>query len=469
MPINSFDQYPMSWRPNKSSLKRPIYLSLANLLEKDIISGDLTPGTKLPPQRELADFLDINFTTITRAYKTCEKKGLIFAITGKGTFISPNAARTITISKEASYSDIDLAFGATFEQTNFMVVDTIKDVASKKSVEGLLNYDNPAGLPHHKTAAIKWLKTLNIKANTNQLAIVSGAQSALAITLSSLFEPGNRIATDFFTYANFIQLARMYHIQLIPIKADADGMSATDLDNKCSKTNIHGVFLMPSGCNPTSHMISDRRKIKLAEVIKRHRLILIEDEINALFIAEQLNDYKQPMFNLLPDQTVYINSTSKTICSGLRVAYMMFGESLSRKIIEGIYNINTKPSSLDIEVVSELILTGKAHTIFKQKKSLLKEANRIYNSYFPISKEYENPLSYFRWLPVGSNAPGLEVEEEIKMKQVYVLHSDRFISGGQSSTNKYLRISLAATKSFEELSEGLDRLKIHLSNKHQLF
>ncbi|SDO00948.1 PLP-dependent aminotransferase family protein [Halobacillus aidingensis] len=464
MPINSFDQYPMSWKPEKSSLKRPIYLSLADLLEKDIVRGHLTPGTKLPPQRELADFLDINFTTITRAYKLCEKKGLIFAITGKGTFISPNAARTITISKEAGYSDIDLAFGATFEQTNFMVVDTIQEVASKKSVEELLNYDHPAGLPHHKTAAIKWLKPLNIEASTNQLAIVSGAQSALAISLSSLFEPGNRIVTDFFTYANFIQLAQMYHIQLIPIQADADGMSAGDLDKICSKTNIHGVFLMPSGCNPTAHMISDHRKKELAEVIKKHRLILIEDEINALFIAEELDDYKQPMFNLLPEQTVYINSTSKTICSGLRVAHIIFGESLSKKIVEGIYNINTKPSSLDIEVVSQLILTGKAHSIFKQKKSLLKEANEIYNSYFPISNEYENPLSYFRWLPIHSKAPGLQVEEEIKKKQVYVFHSDRFISGGQTSDKKYLRISMAATNSFEELKEGLDRLKIHLGH-----
>ncbi|REJ11050.1 hypothetical protein DYE48_01225 [Halobacillus trueperi] len=130
----------------------------------------------------------------------------------------------------------------------------------------------------------------------------------------------------------------------------------------------------------------------------------------------------------------------------------------------GIYNINTKPSSLDIEVVSQLILTGKAHSIFKQKKSLLKEANEIYNSYFPISNEYENPLSYFRRLPIHSKAPGLQVEEEIKKKQVYVFHSDRFISGGQTSDNKYLRISMAATNSFEELKEGLDRLKIHLGH-----
>ena len=36
MPFNSFLNYPMSWKPERSRLKRPIYLSLANQLEQDI-------------------------------------------------------------------------------------------------------------------------------------------------------------------------------------------------------------------------------------------------------------------------------------------------------------------------------------------------------------------------------------------------------------------------------------------------
>ena len=56
MPFNSFLNYPMSWKPERSRLKRPIYLSLAEQLEKDIAAGFLPPDTKLPPQRELADF-----------------------------------------------------------------------------------------------------------------------------------------------------------------------------------------------------------------------------------------------------------------------------------------------------------------------------------------------------------------------------------------------------------------------------
>ncbi len=89
MPVNSFENYKMSWRPDRSKLSRPCYLSLANLLEEDIQNGHLAPGTRLPPQRELADFLDIHFTTVTRAYDLCREKHLIYGIAGKGTFTAP--------------------------------------------------------------------------------------------------------------------------------------------------------------------------------------------------------------------------------------------------------------------------------------------------------------------------------------------------------------------------------------------
>ena len=100
MPINSFDEYPMSWKPEKSELAFPIYYCLADMLERDIKSGRLSANTKLPPQRELADFLDLNLSTVTKAYKLCEMRGLIHAITGKGTFVTPYAnVPTSTVEK----------------------------------------------------------------------------------------------------------------------------------------------------------------------------------------------------------------------------------------------------------------------------------------------------------------------------------------------------------------------------------
>lgn len=196
MPVNSFANYPMSWKPDRSLLERPIYQSLAALLEQDIRNGFLAPDTKLPPQRELADFLDINFTTVTRVYKRCELKGLVYAVTGSGTYVSPNAARSITISKTTS-ERVDLAFVASFEQCNSIAARTLKKVVQKKYLEQLLNYDDPTGMAHHKAAALNWMERFGVTVAPENMAIVSGILNALTVTLLGLFSPGDRLAVDY--------------------------------------------------------------------------------------------------------------------------------------------------------------------------------------------------------------------------------------------------------------------------------
>ncbi len=462
MPINSFEDYPMSWKPDKLILKRPFYISIAQALENDIANGFLAPGTKLPPQRELADFLDVNFTTITRSYKICELKGLIYTVTGSGTFVSPNATRSITISTDKfSGTCIDLGFVASFEQCNSMILETTKKVLEKRYLEQLLNYNDPTGMPHQKMAGLNWIETFGINVDTEHLAIVSGAQNALAITLSALFEPGNRIAVDFYTYSNFIELSKMFHVQLIPIPGDENGMLPNELENQCRLNDIHGIFLMPSCCNPTTIMISDMRKKELAGVIKKFNLILIEDDIHAFLTSGIIADYKQPMFQLLPKQTVYICSTSKSICSGLRVAYIAFDDKFREKILTAIFNINVKTSSLDGEIITELILSGKANEIVAQKKRLAQSSSEIFAEYFPQAPRIGHPLSFFKWLPISRNMNIQDLEAAMLQKGIRVFHSDRFLSGS-NMPNKFLRIALASTNSLDELRMGLEILRKQL-------
>ena len=64
MPVNSIENYPMAWKPQKEKLTKPYYLSIASCLENDILTVRLLEDAKLPPQRELADYLDLNLSTI---------------------------------------------------------------------------------------------------------------------------------------------------------------------------------------------------------------------------------------------------------------------------------------------------------------------------------------------------------------------------------------------------------------------
>ena len=463
MPFNSFLNYPMSWKPERSRLKRPIYLSLAEMLEEDIAAGFLPPGTKLPPQRELADFLDINFTTVTRTYRLCELKGLIYAVTGSGTFVSPNASKSVTISAEnLAASSIDLGFVGSFEQCNEMINDTIVSIMKKRRFSELLDYEYPTGMPHHKAAAVNWLKNMGMHTDPDHLAIASGTLNAIALALFALFEPGNRIAVDTYAFVNFIELAKMHHLQLVPINGDQEGMLAEELEAQHRIKPVHGVFLSPSCCNPTTVMISERRKTALAEVIGRCGMILIEDDIHAFLSAGIIEDYRGPISRFLPEQSVYISGTSKPLCSGLRVAYLVYGDRFRDPLLTALFNVNVKTSSLDAEIITELILSGKAGEITERKRALSREMNDLYFQFFPDRKGIGHPLSFYRWLPVQDTRRGSEVERELLDAGIRVYHSDRFLSGPRKAEN-YLRVSLATVREKERLREALKILADYIS------
>lgn len=99
MPINSFDDYPMTWKPCILKCGTiPLHIEIAEKLEHDIRGGIIRPSTKLPPQRELADYLDVNLSTITKAFKLCAAKGLISGEVGRGTYVSADVSVSNSLS-----------------------------------------------------------------------------------------------------------------------------------------------------------------------------------------------------------------------------------------------------------------------------------------------------------------------------------------------------------------------------------
>lgn len=454
--------YLLTWKPEKSRLTRPVYQSLARALEEDIAKGILPAGTKLPPQRELANFLDIHFTTVTRAYKLCELKGLIYAVTGSGTFVAANEAQEVTISAASGASPIiDLGFVSSFESCNELLTSTARKVLAQQSFPRLATYDFPTGLPRHKEIGLRWLHLLGVEADAGHMAIVSGTQNGLALALFSLFDPGSRIAVDTYAYANFLELAKMYHLQLVPIKGDQEGMSAADLEAHCRQNKLHGLFLVPSCNNPTTVTMSEARKEELASVIRQYGLIVIEDDIMAFLTAGLLPDYEGPLRRFVPDQTVYLCGTSKSICSGLRVTYMVFGEPLRRKLLKALYNVNVKTSSVDAEIISAVIASGKAREIIEKKRQLAAERHALFERYFPHQDFCGHPYSFFRWLPIEDTRRGAAVEQDLLTRGIRVYHSDRFLSGHWEKTC-YLRIALSTAETTAHLKQGLMILKKHI-------
>lgn len=448
MPVNSFENYPLSWKPNKSLLKFPIYSSLSALLEQDILSGRLPPNTKLPPQRELADFLDVNLSTITRAFKLCETKGLIYAAVGRGTYVSPNAALpNLDEPEELEY--IDLGSIRPYYQFNSIVVNTARTILQGPMSDKLFEFSFTLGTAHHKRAAQKWLLEFGIAAAAEDMILTSGTQNALTITLLSLFRAGDKIATDTYTYSNFISLAKQLNIQLIPIEADEQGMLPEGLERQRKLHEIKGVYLMPSCANPTGIVMSLERRKAISRLIKVHNMVLIEDDTYG-FISE---DTGLPMITMIPENTIYLHGISKSLSAGLRVAYLVFPHRFQKTFLNTANNINLKIPLLNAEIASELIESGAAREIIHKKCTLAEERNHLYAAYFPEQLS-ANPYIFFQWLPLPEGCGGYDFELQAKSRGVKVLCSDRF-AVGNTAQFAAIRLATCSPRTMAELESGL--------------
>lgn len=452
MPVNSFDNYVLTWKPNKNEIGTPIYRSLASLMETDIKSGKLLANTKLPPQRELADYLDLNHSTITKAYKICERKGLIHAVIGNGTFVSPNANSASSIVNQDDTARADMGMVLPFFKHNRLIKDITKEVLKKPLSEKLFEYSNPLGSRSQRMVGAGWVSQFGVDCSADNIIIAAGAQNALAIVLSALFSPGDKIATDPYTYPNLIALASMLHIQLVSVKSDRQGMLPNELDNLCAIENIQGIYVMTSLNNPTATAPSEQRIKDLADVIKKHQLLVVEDDAFAFLRQEKAT----PFCALLPEQTVYISSLSKSVCAGIRVAYLCFPQKYFIKLEEGCFNINIKAPSLNAEVMTEIIRTGVAKKLVQEKRKMAISRNRLYSKVFPSAPcELE---SYYQWLQLPEGCSGKSFEQLMVEKKIKVFGAERF-SVGENTKSNAIRVATCSPATEEQLEFGLLEIK----------
>jgi GntR family transcriptional regulator len=72
--------------------RRPIYEQIVERFQELMMSGGLEQDAQLPSVRSLAMDLSINPNTIQRAYAELERKGYIYSVKGKGSFVADNSA-----------------------------------------------------------------------------------------------------------------------------------------------------------------------------------------------------------------------------------------------------------------------------------------------------------------------------------------------------------------------------------------
>jgi GntR family transcriptional regulator len=86
--------------------RRPIYQQLMDKIEELAVNGLIQADEQLPSVRSLAVELAINPNTIQRAYGELEKKGIVYSVPGRGSFLAASQEALLARSREVNRQEL---------------------------------------------------------------------------------------------------------------------------------------------------------------------------------------------------------------------------------------------------------------------------------------------------------------------------------------------------------------------------
>lgn len=450
MPHNSFENYPMSWRPILKKGTEPLYISLATQLENDIAGGVLRPGTKLPPQRELADFLDINVSTVSRAFKICSQKGLLSSTIGSGTYVAYDICTNVfdaSTFNKPHFIELGSMMPETIPQGE--VISLFQKMMTEPDFGKLFQYSHGIS-DWQREAAVKLMNRVGCSASAERVLTASGGQNAIAAIFAGLFKPGDRLGVDPLVYPGLKSAAKLFGIQLVAIQQENGEMSEAGLRYAIKNDNIRGIYVMPDCQNPTTHTMTAGSRKMIARIAKKFHLIVIEDGINSLLLEQK----RRTIYADAPEQTIFLLSLSKTVNPALRLAYLGIPEQYYQKMNNALYNINLSQSALLIELASRMIVSGELETLLERRRKGLILRNQLTDRVLSRYEIWGNSTSLNRWLCLPKGITGTQFEHLVSEHGVLVYGSERFAVGRNTPAGA-VRLAICAPDSMKELEHGL--------------
>ncbi|PRD16431.1 GntR family transcriptional regulator [Pantoea coffeiphila] len=421
------------------------YKQIVNMVTAAIDAGELLPGDRMPTQRELAEMLKVDLTTVTRAYNELRERNLTQAASGRGSFIS---------YQPDTLSHIDLSMNTPPGSAKILplISRSLERLQSSIDAESLMTYHVGAGSQVERSAAVKWLKPLLGEFDSQRVVACPGAQTAISALLSLLTKPGDVVVTDELTYPGFISAARQHNLQIVTVAADEQGMDPDGLIHVCKTYGAKVVYLNPTIHNPTALTISDGRRKAIAEALTAHNLTLIEDDPYGLLPDEP----PAPIATLAPRNTWYVSTLSKCLTPGVRVAWVICPESTSWEPLAGVIRANVLIANpLMLAVTADWINSGAAMELLQELRQENAQRVALANSILP-GKIISSPFGLHVWL---AGEAGFDPHSLVhSAAKVGLGITPSYVFSPVGGVLSGIRISLGGARDLSQLANALQRL-----------
>jgi DNA-binding transcriptional MocR family regulator len=444
-----------TWRPSLAEAAgKPIYQALADAIAADIGSGRLKSGDKLPPHRALAAMLGIDLTTVTRAYNEAQRRGLTEAAVGRGTFVrgrtpaSTAGARSPMLLVANGMNPPPQPAAASFRER---LTAAVAATTQSPDFMTLLTYLPNAGTDSARQAGIQWLRPLIPDATPDRLLVFGGAQPALLALMTTYIEPGDTVLAEGLCYPGFRALAGQLGVQLRGVALDAEGLLPDALDDACRQFKPKALYCVPTIHNPTAASMSIERRREIAAVIRRHGIMVFEDDAYGLLPAAPL----PPLATFAPELTFYVSSLAKCIAPGLRIGYMVAPDiDRALRLAAAIRATTTMASPLMAAVAARWVVDGSALKIVQAIRAESAARQTIAVKILAPWTKAAHPQGHHVWLQLPAGWPAAVFAEQARRWGLAAVPASAFAVEPRFA-GEAVRLALGASRDQADLTEAL--------------
>jgi len=222
------------------------------------------------------------------------------------------------------YDDvIDFTLGDPDVQTH----PAIKAAACRAIEQGKTRYSQNAGLLELRQTIAKYYNRKEQLAYRpeDEIMVTVGAMEGLYLCLLAMLNPEDEVIIPAPYYVNYTQMVAMCHAKPVIV----DNPDVTDLtyrleDIERAITPRTRAIMINTPSNPTGRVLSQEMLAGIAEIAKKHDLVVIADEVYKCLIYD-----KQPWRSIahiegMRERTILVNSLSKEFCmTGYRIGYVL--------------------------------------------------------------------------------------------------------------------------------------------------
>ncbi len=428
-----------------------LYMQVANGLEKMITDDDLKIGDKLPSVRLLSEEYGISMGTAFQAYYHLEGKGLIESRPKSGYYVRfnqrrypdlPKIIQPDVLSHDVSVKEMISSIYADIASHNDKVINlamAVPDVsllpaakinksvmhALRNSKDHCISYEHTQGNVELRKQIARLSFNWGGKIKPDEVLVTTGCLEAITICLKAVTKPGDTVAVESPNYFGIFQAIENMGLKVVEISSCF--VSGLDLDclQKVIKNNpIKACVVIPNFNNPLGGCMPDENKQKLVEIITKHNIPLIEDDIyGELYFGK--NRPRTCKYYDTKGMVMHCSSLTKSLAPGYRIGWAIPGKFLEQvKQIKRIHNISSP--TLTQAAMAHFLQNGRYEYHLKNlRKALYTQCLRYIQAiihYFPEDTKVSRPHGGFvLWVQLNKKVNGFKLRTEAMKHHISIM------------------------------------------------